>query len=57
MADTDGNPSDNRFRFEGVPVGVRALVFNEVGGTAQAIRYIEVTPTQPANITMSISEF
>lgn len=58
MADADGNNNDSRFRFENVPVGVRALVFKEVGGSgAAAIRYTEVTPMQPANLTISISEF
>ena len=56
MADADGN-NDGRFRFDNVPVGVRALVFKEVGGSVQAIRYTEVTPMQQANLTMSVTEF
>ena len=57
MADADGINNDGAFEFNNVPVGVRALVFNEVGGTAQAIRYLEVTPMQQANLTMRITEF
>ena len=58
MEDTDGSDTDSRFAFENVPVGVRALVFKETGGgTVQAVRYIEVTPTQPANLLVNITEF
>lgn len=60
MADADG-ADDSRFQFDNVPVGVRALVFNEVGGSGagsarQAIRYIEVTPMQQANLTIRITD-
>ena len=57
MADADGNNNDNRFRFDNVPVGVRALVLRDVGGSSQTIRYTEVTPMQQANLTMTITEF
>ena len=57
MEDADGNNNDSRFRFENVPVGVRALVFKEPFGTVQAIRYIEVSPMQNANQTLTITEF
>ena len=57
MADADGNDNDNRFRFDNVPVGVRALVFKNANGIEQAVRYIEVTPMQQANLAMSITEF
>ncbi len=57
MVDDDGNNNDSRFRFENVPVGVRALVFKEPVGTVQAIRYIEVSPMQNANLTLTITEF
>ena len=57
MEDADGSDTDNRFRFEGVPVGTRALVFKESGGTAQAIRYIEVTPMQQATLVFTVTEF
>ena len=56
MKDADGN-NDSRFRFDNVPVGVRALVFKEPGGTGQAIRYIEVSPMQNANLTLTITGF
>lgn len=57
MEDADGNNNDSRFRFENVPVGVRALVFKDPAGTVQAIRYIEVSPMQNANQTLTITEF
>ena len=57
MEDADGNNSDGHFRFENVPVGVRALVFKDPIGTSQAVRYIEVTPMQHANQTLTITEF
>jgi prepilin-type N-terminal cleavage/methylation domain-containing protein len=54
LADADGE-ADGRFRFENVPVGVRAMVFQSGGTTA--IRYIEVTPLQQANLPITITEF
>ena len=57
VADADG-AIDDRFRFDNVPVGVRALVFRESGaGTNQAVRYIEINPRQQATLPVTITEF
>ncbi|MEM1228572.1 MAG: hypothetical protein AAGJ40_23010 [Planctomycetota bacterium] len=57
MADADNDDTNSEFRFEDVPVGLRALVFRETGGgTDQAIRYIEVGPMQP-ELPITITEF
>ncbi|MEL6109331.1 MAG: prepilin-type N-terminal cleavage/methylation domain-containing protein [Planctomycetota bacterium] len=49
----DLDVANDRFRFEKVPVGTRALVFLQAGGTPE-IRYIEVTPMQSLNLPITL---
>ena len=56
MSDADG-VVDNRFRFDDVPTGVRAIVFKNSAGTELATRYVEVTPMHQANLPVTITEF